>query len=366
MARPYTGAPPLVSPAGDQARNALFNVEALRYSSAMSTTAGQQLNPRWNEVYPLRHPNHRGEAPTGGFVGFGDPGQAIGQVISMDSSFPAGSGPPYWAAQTGKRLVLTVPVGLFALLACQMVYRSILIANVKDRALFSTIGSLQPLVFVVALGLAVGLYFLSGVLFKKVPAGRTYTATMVGTEGMAIFTRGPVSDEATVVRYEGVMVQARQHNETTIYKDQYGNRKGSQSLQTNSWLWVNEAGQTVYRFHWKGHVGTEPRAQLAFLSAAESAQFKHRVARSLPLLDGPGMRFTLGGPDFIHVQRSRLDFTYRNQPFSIAPGQVAGVSVSKGQVTMKLPQGPLTFTTEQAPDARMMLTALGAIGVQVS
>jgi hypothetical protein len=45
------------------------------------------------------------------------PGLEREQVTSMDSSFPAGSEPPYRAAQTGKRLVLTVPVGLFFLVA---------------------------------------------------------------------------------------------------------------------------------------------------------------------------------------------------------------------------------------------------------
>jgi hypothetical protein len=301
-------------------------------------------------------------------VGFGDPGPALGRLVSITSNCHAMRRPPEVSARRGLRIALGIVAGLIGLLVCQIVFRSIVVGmSVKDlRAYRGTLDALHLLVYVGSAGVAAGVYYLSRLVLQKTLVGPTFDCTMIGTDGMAIFTRSPTADSGQVVPFADVAVLVQEQRETTVLKDQFGNRPGASTERTYTATWRHEGGQLLYGYHWRGTMGREPQAHFGFLEAATKAQRAYRVRAKLPLLDGPGVRIGLEGtPGFVHVGRGRVDVSLPNLQFSAAPSEIAGASVQNGELTLRFARDPITLAASQLPDLHLLLAALSQIGVRV-
>lgn len=66
-----------------------------------------------NETWPLAQPDRHDPAPTGPYLGFGDPGPAIGQIAAVTSVEDASKPEPSWWSQLGPRIGAAAAAAFF-------------------------------------------------------------------------------------------------------------------------------------------------------------------------------------------------------------------------------------------------------------
>jgi len=326
------------------------------------------INPRWDDVWPIAHPNHHGEPPTGKVVGFGDlpagrEKTAIGELVSVTSNCPTSRPQPSWSSRVGARLLLGLAAGLVAFVALAYLHGSVA-ASILDRPDYAKdLWVLRVLRGVLwgGTGLAaVATFVLSGLVLKNIPVGPTYTCRLLGTEGFSEHVRTPTEDRATIVPFADVVVRSTSVKETTVLKIRGTTTRTTQHTVGSDW--VLDGSRTVYRYFWRGHNGAEP-PECSFVWAAERAQRRHRAAAMLPLLEGPGLRFVLTGKETLTLRREQIDVSFGGRQFSVAPAQVRRASAYGGNITFTFEDGTLTFPVDQLADWPLLMSALERLGI---
>lgn len=326
------------------------------------------LNPRWNETWPITHPDHHDVAPTGQYLGFGDPGPAIGQIVAVTSDYYASKPQPSWSSQLGPRIGAAAAVAFLSFPFLWLVYgfgAPMFLPtsgrNVKENlANLSLISSLQPLVFVVSALLGVGAFFVAGLVFKRTPVGPTFTCRIIGTDGFSEHVRTPTEDRSTVVPFAGVVIRSSEETEKHVFKN--NGMTSTTIVKAYASEWYQESGQCVYQQRWRGNAGAVPPLW-AFVWSAERAQRRHRVAAQTPLLDGPGVRIVVRAPnEHIVVQRQRVDFALGGQAFSVTPAQITRVADYGGALHLSYDGGSLSFPHDQVLDWDLLQVSLIRVG----
>lgn len=322
------------------------------------------VNPRWNETWTIAHPDHHGTPPTGRYLGFGDPGPAIGQIVCVTSDYHASRPQPSWSSELGRRLGAAGAVGFLSFPVLWIVYAfagpMLLRTNGRDvkenLENLSRLASLQPFVLLVSAVLAVATFFVASARFKGSPVGPTFTCRVLGTEGFSEHVRTPTEDRSTIVPFAGVIIRSTEEIEKHVFRRDGVSR--TTLVYAHRSEWFLEDGTCVYRLHWRGNAGAEPPIW-GFVWAAERAQRRHRVAAQLPLLDGPGIRVLLPpSSDQIVVRRQRVDFSLGGRQFSLAPTQITRVADFGGALHLSYEGGSLVFRHDLLLDWDLLRAAL--------
>lgn len=322
------------------------------------------VNPRWNETWAISQPDHHGAPPTGHYLGFGEPGPAIGQIVCVTSDYYASRPQPSWSSQLGRRLgaagavgFLSVPVlWILYAFAGPMVLRTGGPDVRENLENLSRLSSLQPLVFVFSAVLAVATFVVASARLERTPVGPTFTCRILGTEGFSEHVRTPTEDRSTVVPFAGVIIRSTKETEQHVFR--HAGMKRTTFVVTHVSEWYLENGTCLYRLRWRGNAGAEPPVW-GFVWAAERAQRRHRVAAQLPLLEGPGIRMVMPpSSDQIVVRRQRVDFSIGGRQFSLAPTQITRVADFGGALHLSYQGGSLVLRHDQLLDWDLLHAAL--------
>jgi hypothetical protein len=335
---------------------------------------GVQLNPAWNEAWPLTSPQHDGSPQQPGALGFGDVGDRIGSLLSASSSMHPSQPQPTWESSLG----VPIAVGLAGAGVTFLVLggiRRALFSVIWDltyktdfsfiAGAFSTVGSFVVLIGAVVVG--GGLLWFSRRFVKAQPKGPTLWCRMVGSEGFAVCQRTPLADTLTVVRYQDVSLLCERAKTTTTVKNQYGRVLRTEHSEKLNASWENAQDQVVHRTYASSY-SLASNADAVFHEAAERAYTKVKGELVMSMVQLQGWTFKLRTTNGqIYVSTSRIDFSINGANFSTAPRDITSIGLNQGRVTFNFRGGaPLSVALSHIRDGKLLLLVLDSMRIPIN
>jgi hypothetical protein len=285
--------------------------------------------------------NHDGTAIEAGAVFFGDPGGTIGTIVSGTTNVNRhyrGGTKSSWTAGRVFLGLLGAGVGFGVAVAAASSVRA-------DAAVLAmTTG-----------GTGLGFFGFSRLIAIK------HTATLVGTEGIAVYTRKRGRVRSEVFRFE----QASEMR--TASTRHYTNGVYTGTNFTNTW---HRDGKVVHRIaghyyeHKKRPIPKENPIHMAW--AAERQWAMYQLPRLLHRVNaGEVVHFAVGNRgDYVGVGNDFIELRFKNETTRVERAELKGVGIHQGWVTIELvgsrrklfgSEGIFRFAVATVSDFKLML-----------